>query len=346
MQASNAPSKIQTPFANAGDKQVIPVASQIGVTDGRASYTDGFPPLTRTPIVAGGVPPFGTDMNGILNAVTAIQQWQSAGGRFVYDAAFAAAIGGYPKGATLQKADGSGTWLCTADNNTANPDTGGANWQDFSAGRLIGVQVFTANGVYTPTAGTKSVVVEAVGGGGSGGACPATATNQAAAGGGGGAGSYGKARFTTGFSGVTVTIGQGGSAPAAGLNNGSPGSATSFGALLSCPGGTAGNAGAVLSASGASGVNGGNATGPSGANVIGFGGEAGANGVTISSAQALAGKGGSSSFGSGGHYPTSGGARSGTGYGSGSSGVNSSQNSAATAGLAGQPGIVIVYEYA
>lgn len=221
-----------------------------------------------------------------------------------------------------------------------------ANLENAVAGRLIRVQVFTANGVYTPTAGTKSVVVEAVGGGGSGGACPATATNQAAAGGGGGAGSYGKARFTTGFSGVTVTIGQGGSAPAAGLNNGSPGSATSFGALLSCPGGTAGNAGAVLSASGASGVNGGNATGPSGANVIGFGGEAGANGVTISSAQALAGKGGSSSFGSGGHYPTSGGARSGTGYGSGSSGVNSSQNSAATAGLAGQPGIVIVYEYA
>lgn len=345
MQASNAPTKIQKPFADSGDKQTIPVASQIGITDGRASFTDGFPPLTRTPVVAGGVPPFGTDMNGILYDITAIQQWLSAGGRFVYDSAFAAAIGGYPKGAVLQKSDGSGSWLCTAENNSTNPDTGGANWQDFSGGRLLGVQIFTANGTYTPTTGTKSVVVEAVGGGGSGGAAPATSAGQAAAGGGGGGGAYGKARFTSAFSGVTVTIGAGGAAPAAGQNNGNAGGTTSFGALLSCPGGTAGTSLAASAGTGVNGINGGNGTGPSGANIAGWGGEAGANGFVFAGA-ANAGKGGNSPLGVGGHYPTGTGARAPSGYGAGSSGANANASTAAQAGLAGANGIVIVYEYA
>lgn len=145
MQASNAPTKIQRPFADSGDKQTIPVPSQIGITDGRASFTDGFPPLTRTPVVAGGVPPFGTDMNGILNAITAIQQWQNAGGFPQYDSAFSAAVGGYPKYAILQKADGSGLWISTADNNTNNPDTGGANWVDLIQGAAYGLDSGAAN---------------------------------------------------------------------------------------------------------------------------------------------------------------------------------------------------------
>lgn len=145
MQASNAPAKIQVPFANSGAKQNIPVASQIGITDGRASYTDGFPPLTRTPVVAGGVPPFGTDMNGILNAITAIQQWQNAGGYPQYDSAFSTAVGGYPKYSILQKADGTGLWISTADNNTNNPDTGGANWVDLTQGATYGLDTGTAN---------------------------------------------------------------------------------------------------------------------------------------------------------------------------------------------------------
>lgn len=128
MQSSSQPEKISLPFATSGQKQPIPVASQIGIEDGRASYSDGFPPLTRTPLAAGGVPPFGTDMNGILNAITLIQQWQSAGGFFTFDAAFAASIGGYAKGAMLLKADGSGYWRSNVENNAANPDTGGAGW--------------------------------------------------------------------------------------------------------------------------------------------------------------------------------------------------------------------------
>ena len=130
MQSSNQPGKISLPFANSGAKQPIPVASQVGIEDGRASYTDGFPPLTRTPLAAGGKPPFGTDMNGVLNAITAIQQWQSAGGTFMYDSVFATSVGGYPKGALVQKADSTGFWRCTVESNQSNPDTGGAGWAD------------------------------------------------------------------------------------------------------------------------------------------------------------------------------------------------------------------------
>jgi len=131
MQSSNIPSKIPLPFAYAAGssyKNTIPVASQIGITNGKASLTDGFPPLTFTALSAGGIPPFGADFNGILNEVTAIQQWQNAGGFFPYDSVFSTAIGGYPKGAILQAAAFGGLWVSTAENNTTNPDTGGAGW--------------------------------------------------------------------------------------------------------------------------------------------------------------------------------------------------------------------------
>lgn len=128
MQAANAPSKIELPWADSGTKNTIPVASQIGVTPGAASFTTGFPPLNFMPIAAGGVPPFGADFNGIFYAITAILRWQSAGGSFTYDATYADAIGGYPKGAWLERADGGGFWLNTVDGNSTDPDAGGAGW--------------------------------------------------------------------------------------------------------------------------------------------------------------------------------------------------------------------------
>lgn len=134
MQASNAPTKSAVPFANSGTKNTIPVASQIGVTPGLASFTDGFPPLTMTPLAAGGVPPYGADFNGILNFLSSATRWAQAGAGYPYDAAFSTAVGGYPKGATLVMATGNGYWLSTVENNTSNPDTGGAGWVALPAG--------------------------------------------------------------------------------------------------------------------------------------------------------------------------------------------------------------------
>jgi hypothetical protein len=133
MQVSNLPA-YKFPLAwgaDAGGSYIntIPVASQILVTPGRASLTDGFPPLNWIDEAAGGVPPFGGDMNGILNQITSWLQWSNAGGPIFYDATFSAAIGGYPKGALLYAAAGSSWWLSTVDNNVTDPDTGGAGWQ-------------------------------------------------------------------------------------------------------------------------------------------------------------------------------------------------------------------------
>lgn len=134
MQASNAPSKSAVPFAESGTKNTIPVASQIGVTPGAASFTDGFPPLTMTPLAAGGVPPYGADFNGIFNFLSDAIRWAQAGGRYTFDATFATAVGGYPKGTVLAASSGNGSWLNLVDNNSANPDTGGANWASLGAG--------------------------------------------------------------------------------------------------------------------------------------------------------------------------------------------------------------------
>jgi hypothetical protein len=151
MLVASLPAKIMLPFAASGIKNTIPVASQIGITNGAASFTDGFPPLTMTPLPAGGVPPFGQDMNGVLYQISAWDQWSNAGGQVIYDSAFSAAIGGYPKGAVLQSADLSGYWLNTVDSNATNPDTGGAGWVPF---------VFT--GITSLTGGNATITMTAV----------------------------------------------------------------------------------------------------------------------------------------------------------------------------------------
>lgn len=101
MQNNSQPKLLPIPFADNGSKQDIPNDSQVGIAAGRASYVDGFPPLTRTPLAAGGVPPFGTDFNGVLNDITAAVRWSQSGAGYPFNAAFNTAIGGYPKGARI-----------------------------------------------------------------------------------------------------------------------------------------------------------------------------------------------------------------------------------------------------
>ena len=117
---------------NAGSSYIrsIPVPSQIGTQNCAASLTDGMPPLTFVPSVAGGCPPFGQDFNGIFKQLSQWSQWQKAGGPVFYDSAFASGgNGGYPNGAIVMSAVVPGDhWMSTADNNTTNPDAGGANW--------------------------------------------------------------------------------------------------------------------------------------------------------------------------------------------------------------------------
>lgn len=122
MQTSSQPKLLPVPFANGGAKQDIPNDSQVGITAGRASYTDGFPPLTRTPLAAGGIPPFGTDFNGVLNDITAAVRWAQAGGGYPFDATFNTEIAGFPKGAKIPNSTLDGFWLNTTDGNSVNPE--------------------------------------------------------------------------------------------------------------------------------------------------------------------------------------------------------------------------------
>lgn len=161
MNLSSAPSKIVLPFANSGTKTTIPVASQIGITDGAASLTDGFPPLTLTPKAAGGVPPFGQDMNGILYAVSAVVRWANAGAGYVYDSEFAtnANVSGYPKGARILRTDGTGYWINTVDGNTTDPESGGAGWYpDFTVGAAA-VTMTSSNVTLTALQYGKQVII-------------------------------------------------------------------------------------------------------------------------------------------------------------------------------------------
>ena len=162
MQSTNIPTKIPLPFgfaAAVGEINAIPTASQIGIVNGRASLHDGFPPNTFLPITTGGVPPFGADFNGILNEITTITQWQQAGGFFPYDSAFSTTIGGYPKGAVLQSANGAGLWLSTVENNATNPDTGGANWTSLAFEGSQAITVTTADVTVTQLQSAYPVLI-------------------------------------------------------------------------------------------------------------------------------------------------------------------------------------------
>lgn len=136
MKAVDIPLRLPIPWgqsAGGTEIRVVPQTSQIGIQDGAASWPTGFPPLNFQPIASGGVRPFGQDVNGGLNAISAWSRWGAAGGGVPWDSTFSTAIGGYPQGAVIRAAldkpvPGS-YWFCLVDDNLSNPDTGGAGWQ-------------------------------------------------------------------------------------------------------------------------------------------------------------------------------------------------------------------------
>lgn len=159
MKITDIPAKFNIPFANAAGVGYVtdpPEPSQIGVADGRASLTDGFPPLTFTAIAAGGDPPWGADMNGILRQITRWERWVAAGGApaVAFDSAFATKIGGYPKHAIIRSATQGHLWLNTADDNVNDPDAGGANWQAFPD-----VLIQKQAGNFSADSGTTNAVI-------------------------------------------------------------------------------------------------------------------------------------------------------------------------------------------
>ncbi|WP_261532607.1 hypothetical protein [Burkholderia multivorans] len=213
-------------------------------------------------------------------------------------------------------------------------------------GRLVGVQVFTTANcnpscTYTPTAGTGRVVAKVMGAGGAGGGCPATTASTVAIGGGGGAGAYAQGLVTSGYSGVTVTVGQGGTGVSG--STGNSGGNSSFGALITATGGSGGSASAAAAAPNQ--ASGGNGNGSSGGQLNGTA-QPGALGLASSLGVFYSGSGGSTAFGRGAPGTTGTGAGiAGGPYGGGGGGAGCGASAAAQTGGRGGDGFVEVDEY-
>jgi hypothetical protein len=132
MKSSQLPKLMPLPFAAAGSKNDIPQAAQPD-KPGAASLQSGFPDITMTSALLGGVPPDGKDMNGVLYLLSLTARWCQLGGGFPYNRAFAndSGVNGYPKGAMLLAADGTRYWFNQADDNATDPeapDGSARNW--------------------------------------------------------------------------------------------------------------------------------------------------------------------------------------------------------------------------
>jgi len=131
------PTNLTKVFATSGAKNSIPVAT----ASPKASYTDGFPPVTMLPLSAGGVPPEGKDFNGIFFDITSHTLWVNAGGQYQFDAALSTAIGGYPAGMVLQNNAGTTSYVSSINNNTTDfnttPSAIGVSWMPYSGRGFI-----------------------------------------------------------------------------------------------------------------------------------------------------------------------------------------------------------------
>lgn len=67
----------------------------------QTSYQKGFPELTATPVVDGGIPPNRLDMNAILQLITTYLMAIQNGQYLTFDSSVSSKIGGYPRGAVL-----------------------------------------------------------------------------------------------------------------------------------------------------------------------------------------------------------------------------------------------------
>ena len=233
----------------------------------------------------------------------------------------------------------------------------------FPGHSLIGVQTFcasgcttTSTGAYTPDAGTNRVIIEVVAAGGGSGGCGATNSAQGCVGGSAASGSFMSALFTSGYSGVTMTIGAAG---LAGTNAGAGGTGgtTSAGSLISCPGGTGGLFG-TTGAIAAFGLATNAVAAPSActntggtvlASVAGQGSSSGFQ-ATIAAGGQFPGSGGSTPLGSGPPFTYGVGSATnigtaGSGYGWGAGGSYNDASQSATVGLPGGPSRIIIYEF-
>lgn len=124
MNSSDTPSRITKAFGVNGLKNTIPVDSSTSTeNNGVATFDKGFPAVTMQPLSAGGIPPSGKDINGVLYSTTIQQQWQNAGMTYPFSQDFSDAVSGYPKGAIVPSSVYTGQWLNLNEANGTSPES-------------------------------------------------------------------------------------------------------------------------------------------------------------------------------------------------------------------------------
>lgn len=238
--------------------------------------------------------------------------------------------------------DASGNF--TANTITASSFTGNfvGNVNGYSTGSFIGFRQLTTGTSYTPTTGTKSIVIEMVGGGGGGAAVSRSNTSsRISISSGGGGGAYLKA-YITNISSLTsyaYSIGSGGGVGASGGNT----TIIIEGTTYTTQGGSAGTS--VLNATNGIAITDNTAVSTNGS-IVNNNGQVGSIGMAISSSVGCSGSGGDSPFGNGGKSSKLVGAgANGSGYGAGGAGAVATANSSSLNGGSGTQGIIIIYEY-
>lgn len=208
--------------------------------------------------------------------------------------------------------------------------------------------VFTSSGTFTVRPGMTRVKATVVGGGGGGGGCASVAAGLASAAPGGQSGSCGIGLYSvTPGQAIAVTVGSGGSGGTAGGGSGAFGGTSSFGSLLSAPGGApagglSGSSPSFFCQAAPTSV-----ILPSGANLLTCAANPGSPAMGLST-NLIGGSGGNSVFGGGapGAIGSSGavngfnGSSGGGGGGGGASG--GAGGSGAASGGAGAPGFVLL----
>ncbi|WP_240318208.1 tail fiber protein [Neisseria elongata] len=149
------PKLLNKAWASDGLKNSIPDTRSGGMPLEGATYADGFPSITMTPIATGGKPPSGKDMNGILYELSAHIVWQNQGGRYKYDATLANAIGGYSKGCVVLNDAGDTEYISTVDRNKNNPNTNKSGWRVYSSALVNNLTTNDAEKPLTAAMGKK-----------------------------------------------------------------------------------------------------------------------------------------------------------------------------------------------
>lgn len=163
MNSSDTPSRITKAFGVNGLRNSIATESSTTTdNDGVATFDKGFPEVTMQPLSAGGIPPSGKDFNGVFYSTTLQQQWYNAGMTYPFNADFATAVSGYPKGAIVPSSALTGQWLNLneANSNTPESPTGASTgWVPINNYGVTQITLSSASVVMTSLQAAKDRII-------------------------------------------------------------------------------------------------------------------------------------------------------------------------------------------